>query len=296
MHYRQTLLTSYAQLIQGSKPLKLTLPKGNTMVSDLTSASLFFHNGLIGSMAPDRNATCREGMVNEIRRRHNLGYNLSQGTVSVIRARGGMPKYVKTNQLKNFIRAFVDKRENRAEFMHSLTSIKKIKTPKARGGEEWSITFPISDTYYGDAYTSASMLIWLLRNPQYIFNDKDNFDNLLEVLRRLQKTYLNTSGMAASTQNLLLWLSLYVASDNGNVVMQYENNENPTRGPNGPVNFIGQLDLNQTMTAILFIEKGIDRLYKITNEFSKDLYGRLGCYADLLGYEKYLQAHNKKGA
>lgn len=282
LHSSQRSLIPYVKLAQGLEGLNIVIPSGNRKnVTKLGLTSLFFHNGLIGNMVNDNSFSCREALVNELRRNAGLGRSLGLQTITIVKLSGALPEYVKSEELIKFIRSFVDKREGRTSFMHPLTTAISDKNI-------WKITFPISSRYIDDEYSSASMLVWLLRTCHITFNSNHNFDSLGRIIERLAKP-TNRSLRSTNYQALLLWLSLYTVSKNGRVVLSSKVPIDYNRGPNGPVNYIDTMDFKLTMSNLLFIDGGIDRLYKLTEGFSKRVLGGVRHFSNLQNYKKYLK-------
>lgn len=282
LHASRVSLVPYVKLAQGLADLNIVIPTGTRKnVTKLGLTSLFFHNGLIGNMVNDNSFSCREALVNELRRNSGLGQSLGIQTITIVKLSGILPEYIKSEELIKFIRSFVDKREGRTAYMRPLTTV-------SSKNEIWTITFPISNRYTDDAYSSASMLVWLLRNCHVTFNSKYNFDSLEKIVERFAKIETSIS-RSSSFQSLILWLSLYTISKSGRVILSSKAQIDFNRGPNGPVNYIDTMDFKQTMTNVLFIDNGIDKLHKLTEGFSERVLGRTKHYHSIQSYKKYLK-------
>ena len=282
LHSSRVSLLPYVKLAQGLEDLSIVIPTGSRKnITKLGLTSLFFHNGLIGNMVNDDSFSCREALVNELRRNSGLGQSLGLQTITIVKLSGILPEYVKPEELIKFIQSFVEKREGRPAYMRPLTTVNSKN-------KIWTITFPISNRYTDDAYSSASMLVWLLRNCSLIFDSEHNFENLEKIVERLAK--LETSISRPSTyQSLIFWLALYTISKSGRVTLSTQAQIDFNRGPNGPVNYIDSMDFKQTMTNVLFIDNGIDKLHKLTDGFSDRVLGKVRHYYSIKRYTKYLK-------
>lgn len=269
------------------KGLAITTPQGSmTLHLPEISMPLFFHKGMVGNLRADPRAiTCREVLILEMGRQYAQRVANNHSRIYMTHLRGTFRQGLTDKNLTEFIKDFVHQRDGRHALLDSAI---KVELNDNRSGD---IVFPTLDTYIGDALTSPSMLVWLLRNGQkFILNTRNNYDNLEGVYNRIKKSWIKVP--FPSGKQLLFWLAFFLTptQENSQVMESEAINWGQVGSPNGPVNYLPQMHIEATMQNILHSDGLINRFAKLTDNFDDAILFRgIPNFEKVKAYEKYIK-------